>query len=360
MAKEYSTFESLMEMADSLPYGSERTDFREKAINLADLQGTEQQQFNARKDFVDDVCSEGSFTEKYFTVFPWLLKYAQTKGTDDEKMIVLWYYKWVVMVMPDFPAVTKAQIENTLEDLKKRYVEYGSNEKVYHQYAYEAYRNMGDLEKGKYHHDRWKKFKKRDYLDDCEACVINRDVTFRIFANDLTGALKVAAPLLTRKLTCTHIPKDTYTNFIIPLLREGSNELADEFALKLAKTLSRTKFGGDIFNAHVLLVYYTKQEEYTKAVKLFERFSKTDVDQKNLSRRFYFYTAAQKLFSNIPKEKVTMTIRNKAAYYQANNNYNVKALAEWFDKETDRIAGLFDKRNGNNFLSREKETLLAL
>lgn len=357
---DYSSYASLDAMANSLPYGSERLLLREKAINLADLSGNEQQQFEARKEFVTDVCMEGGFTEKYFTVFPWLLNYAQKKGNDEDKMTVLWYYKWVVMDMPEFPAVTKIQIGHALEDLRKRYLEFGSTEKVYHQYAYEVYMNLGDKEKSKYHHARWARFRNRDYLDDCEACVINRDVSFHARLGDIGDALKVAQPILTGKLKCTHVPKSTWSALLIPLIKNGYDEQAALYAEKLYKKLMTDKYGGDNSYANPAMIYFSRQGDFAKAIKVFEKFIRSDIEQKNLFRRFYFYIGALYMFSKITKETIKLKLPHKMPLYSAENTYSVVALREWLDKETDGIAGIFDRRNGNKMMSEEKGKVLSL
>lgn len=355
-----NTFQSVNDMADTLPYGRERTALREKAINLADLSGDERQQFEARKEFVNDVSNEGGFSEKYFTVFPWLLNYAHQKGTDDDKMIVLWYYKWIVSEMPEFPAVTKTQITNALEDLRKRYIEYGSNEKVFHQYAADAYMLIGENEKSKYHYDRWKRFKNRDYLDDCPACVVNRAVHWEASLGTVEDALKVAQPVLKGRLVCTHVPKGTYSYLLLPLVRNDKPQLADMYAEKLYKLLLSSKYGGDNFHAHTVMIYYAKQEDFTRSVKLFEKYMKIGEGQKNLYSRFYFYLGALYLFSRIKKDTIKLKLPPKNPLFSADNTYETAALREWFDHETDAIAALFDKRNENIMVSMQKKELLAL
>lgn len=354
------SFDSVNDLADSLPYGPERTKLREKAIGLADMSGTERQQFEVRKDFVNDLCMDGSFTEKYFTVFPWLLNYAKKSGEDDDKTTVLWYYKWVISDMPEFPSVTKSQIERALEDLRVRYLEFGSNEKVYHDYAAEIYLMMGDYERCRFHQERWRKFKNRDHLDDCEACIRSRNVVREVKMGTLEKALKLAQPILKRRLQCTHVPKATWVHLLLPLLQHGREEEAAEFAAKIYKALSGSKFSGDSYYAYSLIIYYARQKDFGKAVKLFEKYFRLDLPHKNLYRRFFLYVAAQYLFTVYKKESIRLKLPPKTPFYRADSTYAVAVLREWFDKETDAIAALYDKRNENDVVSAEKRKLLAV
>lgn len=357
---DYNSFESVNALADSLPYGHERTQLREKAINLADLSGNERQQFEVRRDFVDDVCSDGSFTEKYFTVFPWLLNYARQKGSDEDKLIVLWYYKWIVMVMPEFPAVTKQQMTATLEDLRKHYIDYGSNEKVFHEYAYELYSNIGEFEKARHHHEHWRRFKKRGEFDDCQACVANRNISFHLKLGTFQEAFQLAQPVLRGKIACTHVPKSTWANLLIPMIRNDKAWQAAVYASELYKKLIRSKFGGDNYDAHTAIIYYAHQGELARSIKLFEKFIKLDVEQKNLYRRFYFYTSILYLLNKTGKPTIKLKLPPKFALFNPSNTYDTALLKDWFNKETDAIAAAFDKRNGNSMISDEKKELLAV
>lgn len=357
---DYTSYESIDTLARSLPYGPERTALREKGINVADLSGDARQQFEARKQFVEDVSDDGGFTEKYFVVFPWLLNYARQHGDEADRMTVLWYYKWVINTMPEIPAVTKSQMERALEDLRVRYLEYGSSEKVYHDYACQTYMYIGESKKSKYHHQQWKKFKNRDYLDDCEACVINREVDFYCRLGKVEDALKIGKPVLTGKLRCSHVPKTTYSHLLTPLIKENNEQLAEEYAEKLHKALMKKKYGGDNSYVYPAMIYFSKQGDFARAIKLFERYMKMDVEQKNVFRRFYFFVGALYLFTKLDKESIKLQLPRKVEFYKATNTYEVAMLRDWFDKKTDEIAALFDRRNENSMISDEKKNLMAL
>jgi tetratricopeptide (TPR) repeat protein len=357
---DYSSYESIDGLASSLPDGPERIALREKGINVADLTGDVRQQFEARKQFVEDVSNDGSFTEKYFVVFPWLLNYAKQHGKDDDKMIVLWYYKWVIGQMPEIPAVTKEQMKRALEDLRVRYLEYGSSEKVYHDYACSTYLSIGDNERSKYHQKQWSKFRDRDYLDDCEACVINRQVDFYCRIGTLENALKTGKPVLTGKLRCSHVPKTTYSHLLVPLMRESKEELSANYAEKLYKALMKKKYGGDNAYAHTAMIYFSKHGDFSRAIKLLERYMSLATEHKNLYRRFYFFVGALYMLKKLRKDTIKLKLSKKIPFYEARGTYNVPMLIKWFDEQTDAIAAQFDKRNKNDVISREKTVLLFL
>lgn len=357
---DYQNYEAVADMADSLPIGKERILLREKAVSIADLHGNEYQQYDARMEYMEDVSDDGSFPEKYFTIFPWLLAYVEKNDSGYERQRVLWYYKWVIGIMPEFAAVTRAQMEHALLDLKKRYADFGSTDKVYHDYSRDTYMLLGDSEKSLEHHQLLANFKKRDDLDDCEACVLNRAITFHTRLGTLEEALNVADPILSGKKRCTHVPKDTYSTLLLPLLQKGMTEMAADIAGKLVKVLAKMKYAGNYKNAEDLIIYYTILGEQTKALKLFEKYFPMAWENKEQSGKFFFYVAAIFLLQKISKPTLKLKMPPKAPFYKSDNNYAVSDLLAWLDKETDTLAALFDKRNGNDLYSRKKAQTLAM
>lgn len=357
---DYSDYDSLNQLAEDLPYSKERSMLREKALNIVDSLNDEQKQFEARINYVNDVCMDGGFPEKYLSVFPWLLANVSKSKFKDELYTVLWYYKWVVNIMPEFPSISITQMENALLDLKNRYREFGSNDKVFHDYSRAVYHHIGDYEKSALHHKKLMRYTRRDQLDDCEACVINRTVRFYIVTGDMEEALKQAQPLLTEKKTCTHVPKATHSNFIIPLLLSKRHDLASAFAEKLEKELKRLKHGGNYEYAYSLVTYHTFHKRTINAIKVFEKYFGDAFSAKAADGKFYFYVSATGLFKTIEKKTVKLKLPQDFPLYNKENIYDVKAMTEWLEKEINAIASAFDKRNGNNKYSNEKIKILLL
>jgi hypothetical protein len=357
---DYDNYEVLDDMASDLPYSKERSLLREKAMNIADALQDESKQFDARINYVNDICMEGSFPEKYLTVFPWLLAYAGKSKESYDRLQVLWYYKWVIMIMHEFPSIAKKQIEAALEDLRIKYNEFGSTDKVYHDYSREAYLNLGDYAKSTVHHTKHIEFKRRDKLDDCEACVINRIISYHILTGNIAEALKKARPVFNGKKSCTHVPKDTYTNFITPLLKQKDYALAAEFSEKLEQALKQIKHGGNYKAAYPLMLNHALNNQLSKAIKLFEKYFSNAFDARSMDGKFFFYTAALYLFKRVDKEMIKLKLPKNFSLYNSDSTYKLSALIAWLDKETNTIAALFDKRNENNKYRDEKTAILTI
>lgn len=355
----YQSYESITSLAESMPDGKEKIALREKAINLADLSGNDESQFDARLAYLMDIGHDGGYSEKYFTVFPWLLAFAGNRGNDYHKMRVLWYYKWVITTLINYPVVSLKQIEDTLEDLRKRFLEYGSNEKVYHQYAADIFSDAGLFDKAQVHYKKWVRFKKYDMLDDCEACVINKHVSYHVKRNNLKAALSVAEPLLSKKISCKHVPKDTYSSLVPLLLKSPQQELCDELAIKLGKALSLMKYGGNFVNAHTLIIYHAKRGNLTKAIRLFEKYSEPAFTQKNIFGRLHFYVSIQYLLQQINKVEIKLKLSTHFPLHSPTDTYNVQQLLAWFNQQSDEMVAAFNKRNGNTFCTELKKELLS-
>ncbi len=357
---DYNNYDVLDDMASELPYCKERSLLREKALNIADIMQDERRQFDARINYVNDVCMEGSFPEKYLTVFPWLLAYVSKNKKSEDRMQVLWYYKWVIMIMHEFPSIAKKQIEAALEDLRIKYNEFGSTDKVFHDYSRELYLNLGEYEKSTLHHEKHIGFKRRDKLDDCEACVLNRTINYYILTGNIYEALKKARPVFNGKKTCTHVPKDTYCNFITPLLKQKDFTLGAQFSQKLEQELQRTKYGGNYKGAYPLIINHTANNQLSKAIKLFEKYFSNAFDAKPMDGKFFFYTASLYLFKKIEKETIKLKLPKNFEFHNSDSTYRISTLILWLDKETNTIANLFDKRNENNRYKDEKSSILTI
>ncbi|MFT3680456.1 MAG: hypothetical protein QM791_09305 [Ferruginibacter sp.] len=357
---DYSDYDSLNRMAEKLGYSKERSLLREKAMNIADTLNDERKQFDARITYVNDVCMEGSFPEKYLAVFPWLLAYAGKSKSGFDKMQVLWYYKWVITLMPEFPTVSKRQIEAALDDLRVKYREYGSTDKVFHDYSREINILMGDLDKSTVHHQQHIAFKRKDKLDDCDACVVNRVVYYHIATGNIEEALKKAKIIFNGKKNCTHVPKDTYANFIVPFLIRKEYDKAEEFSENLEAELKKVKHGANYKAACPLMLNHLVHKRTANAVKLFDKYFANAFDAKAMDGKFRFYVAGAALFTNIERETIKLKLSKNFPHYNTQNTYNVKFLTDWLDTESGKIAALFDKRNGNDKYKSDKASFLSL
>ena len=357
---DYDNYESLDQMARDLPYSRERSLLREKALTLADTLNDEEKQFDARMNYVNDVCMEGGFPEKYLSVFPWLLAYVSKSKFKTEIYTVLWYYKWVVNIMPEFPSISISQIENALLDLQKRYREFGTNDKMFHFYSRAVYCDIGDYEKSAWHHKKLMRYTRSTQLDDCEACVLNRGVKYHIAMNNFEQALKEAQPLLTGKKTCTHVPKATYSALIIPLLIRNDHQRASEFSEKIEKDIKGKKFSDNYEYIYPVIINHTVQGRTTNAIKLFEKNFGNAFMAKAAEAKFCFYVSAIVMFKKVQKKTIRLKLPPDFPLYNKESTYDVKEMTEWLEKETEHIASLFNNRNGNDKYTKEKRKILSI
>src|SRR5438132_297337 len=133
---------------------------------------------------------------------------------------VLWQYKWVVDHLPDFPQITRAQIEEMFADMRKRYRAYGASMQVVELKRRAVAMAMGDHDAA-VDADEAMRQHRRDDLSDCKACEMDADCDYYYFLGADEVGVEKAGPLLRGRYSCSEVPQLTYAAILLPLLRLG-------------------------------------------------------------------------------------------------------------------------------------------
>lgn len=357
------TYRNLIDSAESLPYGDERVAVMEKAIALADLHQDEDLQFKSRLQYVREVQEAGGFPEKYMAVFPWLLAYIDKNNAFWESYQVLWYYKWVTGTMTSFPSISKKQIVDALEDLKRRYRQVTGSDLVYHDCCRSIYGDLGDWEEATKHQEAIEKLHSREILRDCKACVLNSDVTYLVGIGKVEESLKVATPILEGELSCRSVPHTTYRRFIPELVYLNRHEEAMEMAKKLFSLL-KDDDRDDYTKGYTLLGFMGITQNFDKGLTFFEVHFPNAFMVRSKWSKYHFYLHARLFFDQLKQHSATQEIElklpTKHLLYNAKNTYSLENLIAWFDKEIAEIEAAFNARNGNDYFTKKKNFVANL
>jgi tetratricopeptide (TPR) repeat protein len=357
------TYENLLADADALPSGDTRVAIVEKAMQLVDLHQDERLQFKIRLRYIREIHEAGGFAEKYVAIFPWLLAYTKKTESHFDKYEVLWYYKWVIGCMPNFPTVSKTQIESALLDLRDRYREVSPTDLVYHSYARDMYIDLGDLAQAKAHQKEIEAIGGRDILSDCKACTLNSYVAYLVAIREVRQAIIAAQPLLSGSLSCHSVPQTTFARLIPEFLLLGRHDEAKGMASRLLKKLKKED-RDDYARGYSLLGYMAVMKKYEKGISLFKDHFENAWRVKSKWGKLHFYAYAAFLFREVQKKsditKVELTLPSNFPLYTANNQYDISILLPWLEKEVQDLVAAFNKRNGNTYFSTLVEFINSL
>lgn len=348
------TYQNLLTEADALPASEARVSIIERAMQLVDLHQDERLQFKIRLRYIREVQDAGGFAEKYVAIFPWLLAYTERTESVWDKYEVLWYYKWVIGCMPNFPSVNKTQIESALLDLRDRYREMSSSDLVYHNYARDTYTDLGDFEQAKAHQLEIEAIGGHDILSDCKACTLNSYVSYLVAIREVPKAIVAAQPLLEGSLSCRTVPQSTFTRLIPEFLLLKRYKEAMGMASKLLKKIKKEE-RDDYGKVYSLMGHMAVMRKYEKGLSLFKDFFENAWRVKSKWGKFHFYAYSVFLFREILKNteitKFEMILPPNFPLYAADNQYDLQLFFNWLEKELKEIETAFNKRNGNTYFS---------
>lgn len=349
------TYEKLLEDAKALPYSEARVAIIEKAMQLVDLHQDERLQFKIRLTYIREVQEAGGFAEKYVVIFPWLLAYVDKTQSYWDKYEVLWYYKWVIGCMPNFPNISKTQIENALLDLRNRYREVSHSDFVYHSYARDTYIDLGCVEEAKAHQREIEQISGFEILSDCKACVLNHQVGYLVAIGEIQEAITTAAPLLNGELSCRSVPQSTFTRLIPHFLLLKRHEEATDMANKLQEKIDKND-RDDYGKVYTLLGYMAVMKEYEKGISLFQDYFEHAWRVKSKWGKFHFYVYAAFLFREVLKHTnqthIEFVLSSKFPFYSPDNQYEISFFLRWLEKEIKEMEAAFNNRNGNERFSK--------
>ena len=117
----------------------------EEAVRLADAHNDLKQGFQTRRQLTEAAVFAGR-PDVMLVAFSWRLAQCDRDPAQFKERELLWEYKWVVDNLPDFPQVTRGQIEAALADMERRYRRCGSTMHGYYQKRRAVLMDMGDLE----------------------------------------------------------------------------------------------------------------------------------------------------------------------------------------------------------------------
>lgn len=356
-----SQIDDLLARAEALGHGPTRASLTEQAVQLADRHQDVEAGLQTRQEYVTATMFAGQ-PEKMLVAFSWILTQVDRDAKADIDLShVLWQYKWVVNTLPDFPQISRAQIEEMFEDIERRFEEVGASMQAVWLKRRAVAMRMGDLEAAEEAHEALRRFR-RDDLSDCEACEMDAAVEYAIFQGKDQRAIEKAGPILRGRFTCGEVPQITYAQILIPLLRLDRGDDAMAWHVKGYRMISKNpaEFIPQIAD-HIR--FLTLTGNYARALRLVERHLALALDTNCLAWQFDFWLALKLLLETlISKRKTSLKLRLAESFpaVAENGEYQTADLISWFDMWLTDLAGQFDARNGNQYFTQRIDSTMAL
>ncbi|MGH7174306.1 MAG: hypothetical protein ACRELG_28910 [Gemmataceae bacterium] len=341
----------LQDQADGLPYGPSKLALMEEAVRLADTHQDVALGDEVRAKLIT-VANFSGYPEIALVAFSWRLAQADRSPELFPEKRLLWKYKWIANSLKLFPQISREQIEETLDDMARRYQRAGASQRPIFNLRWRYALHAGELDKAREYFRLWEKMP-RDGNTDCLACEQNDRVNFHLEMGKRQKALKLAEPILRDLLRCAVIPHSTYANVLLPLVQSGQVEKAAEYHNKGYRLIRTNRDFLDAVGDHLTFLALTGN--HAQGVKLFEKHLEWALESKDLLCCWRFYLGVHFFLSRLAESgqtSVKLRLPKATPCFQEEGRYEVAMLASWIEETCQDLAARFDARNGNDGFAR--------
>jgi hypothetical protein len=337
----------------ALEEGDAKIMLLEEAVRLADICGDFVLSYSARTLLID-AATFGGAPEKALVAYSWCLaQYDRRAGEGHmDEWRLLWMYKWILNNIASFPQIGKAQIEEMLDDMAARYLRAGFSLRPNYMLRSRIYKFWDASKAADFFHKAQET--SRDGASDCAACELDDAVSFALSQADDAEAVRLAAPIIEGRLHCGSIPKITFANLLLPLLRLGRIDEAVSLHLKGYRLVARAG-RGYVSSIADHLVFLAVTENFDRAVGIFEKHLADAFSLADLASQFDYYEASWFLLDALcerGRETLKLRLPRPLEVYEESGTYRTAQLAAWFLRQTEALAARFDARNESDFFTR--------
>lgn len=337
-------FEDIMDQAYSLPNGRAKIALLEEAIRIADSLGDVEQGYSAREELVE-TCTFSGHPMKALVAFSWLLGQFDQQPDEYDDFTLLWSYKWILDSIASFPEINRAQIEELLADMRRRYEQFGYSERSYYYYRFSLLKDYGEVEEAQQFLDKTKAMD-RDEMSDCEACEQHQFVEFEVMKGNDEQIIRTARPILRGRMTCGEVPHLTLSKVLMPLYRQGKLEEAEKYQKQGYRLIK----GNRDFVLHSgEHMYYLLNIDLLQALEVFEQWVGLSLDHENPRDKMMFNAYAAVLFKRLVADGNVKSVKLPAGYPYPEEANDLPAIASRLEQMALETAGRLDQRNGNSY-----------
>jgi hypothetical protein len=339
--------QKLLLQRDRLSSPDDKIALLKQAINLADAHNDVEWGFDLRLDLIRDE-KETSRCDESFPAFTWILD-AYDKNTElfDEDNF-LWEYKWMLGSVRRNCSISLEQIESVIEDFKTRLLRNGYSLRPYYTAKLHLaffLDNPDDAKK----YLALRNQEVRDEMANCQACELSDDVELELRLGNFEKALTVGNSMLTKKVTCVHMPFSCYCACVKYFQKAGDMEKAYEYFQKAEADLSELSDMSQVSEIGIMIRFLTDFDR-EKAWTFFEQYVHWNVNSEDYLD-FLFSINVLPLLKG--EGNRILNVNPSLEWYREDNTYDLKEIYNYYYNKTEDLADKFDKRNGNGYFSEQ-------
>jgi tetratricopeptide (TPR) repeat protein len=332
----------------------------ERIIKEAQKLKNEEMEYLAKSVYMEAIVFNNE-PEKMLACFPWLLSVRDKNPEKYYYKELLWYYKWVINHITKFSSISKERIMNILNDMETRYVAAGYGTKTVVNYKRVIYQDLGEPELAEEAYNEWFGISESSDISNCTACVIDQEVEYLLWKGSYQEAIDKAEDLLNKKYSCAEVPEITYSKVLLSYACLGKFEEAVKIYELAVSALNKEKAYLEDYGR--ILIYLSLTQNYIKAKNAFSKQLPYALNSKCDYFVYQFYLGALIFLKSLLQQnklEITLPENIELSIPNTNNLFQVKDLYDFINNRMDSIIKNFNRRNGNNFFSNNKDKTLNL
>ena len=320
--------------------GEARLNAIRQAITEADLANDLHWQFWFRYDYVEESIFCG---DRYYALicFPELLKLYQEHGQLQENERIahsfLIAFKWIVEAAPEFPQISKDEIDSYFREFKKELRKQGKSLSGYYMKRCLFYMHVDkDIAAMCFYRFLDEPL---DDSSDGKALYYDQQAEYYLHVGEEEKALHAAKDIFDGKLISSCLPQATYHDFIAYYVKHRRFAEAAELSRRIEHRVNGDPYYHDIIGT--LLTLYAAHDP-AHACTLFNRNYPDFQMSKNPWLRVLFAIGASHLFE---------ALQEKPEFYNKIQHFNGSepaALGAKIRETAEDLARKFDARNGTD------------
>lgn len=288
--------------------------------------------------------------DRYFAMimFPELLalydanEALQTDSTIAYQMLVA--FKWIVEAAPEFPQISKGEIDSYFRLFKRRLLEQGCSLSIYYMKRSLFYMHCNPAIAAA---DFYRYLEAPlDEISDGRALYHDQQVIYYLSIGEEEKALRAAQPIFSGALTSNALPQSTYHEFIKFYMKRGNYAEAAGYAEKTERPVNRDAYYLDIIGSLMTLWGIL---DPARGLGLFKANYPVYLASRNPSLRMQFAIGAYQLFAALPQAypvPQSFSVPADSPLYEDARKGNWGAMAAHFYSAGEELASKFDARNG--------------
>lgn len=344
-------FQALIDLSE-LPHGKSRSAGVEQVVAEIEAQDLRRLLPFAYFSLVD-AYHRGPERPKSFVTFSKQLRlYDSEPELFDEQDVhlMLWSFKWMTQGLWKFPSVPRQQIEQTIDDMGRRYALVGQGPSAVHDVRFYYAVHRGDWAAAEQLYETSLACP-RDECSDCEACTPSARASYHLLRGEEDEALRLLDPVLSGGLTCGDEPHVALGMVLLPYVRAGRVDDARAAHLKGYRMVRNQREFQDTIALHLQFLALTGNE--ARGLEILAEHRDLLASGDHPLAELEFVRAAGLLL-----RRVAEVSGADAPVSGPDGPATAGPLADWARQRALSLAAAFDQRNGSGWRTAQTQQIL--